>query len=182
MQPVFSDGVVGIRRFRPHDGPLHFAAARESIDELSTWMVWCRTDYSLQDSEAFISAQDAEWEQGGQYSFVVFDVKDGAFLGSVGLSQINRAHKFANLGYWVRRSRTRQGVASTAVRLIAQFGLRQLGFNRLEIVIAAGNKPSQRVAEKAGAKREGVLRDRLILHAKAHDAIMYSLVPGDLKI
>jgi RimJ/RimL family protein N-acetyltransferase len=42
-------------------------------------------------------------------------------------------------------------------------------------VIAAGNLASQRVAEKAGATREGILRGRLILHDVAHDAVMFSL-------
>jgi ribosomal-protein-serine acetyltransferase len=39
---------------------------------------------------------------------------------------------------------------------------------------------SQRVAEKSGALREGVLRNRLLLHGKIHDAAMYSLTPEDL--
>lgn len=47
---------------------------------------------------------------------------------------------------------------------------------RLEIVVAVGNATSQRVAEKAGALREGVLRARLRIHGAFHDAVMYSLV------
>ena len=50
----------------------------------------------------------------------------------------------------------------------------------IEIIVATGNQPSQLVAEKAGAHREGVLRNRLHMHEKYHDAVMYSLVPGDI--
>jgi len=46
---------------------------------------------------------------------------------------------------------------------------------RLEILVAISNLPSQRVAEKAGAVREGVLRRRLLLHGVSHDAVMFSL-------
>jgi len=179
MQVEFFDGSVGIRPFRLEDVPSLFAAARESIQELSTWMVWCRTDYSLEDSAAFVSRCAAEWEKGEQYSFVIFDVSDGAFLGSVGLSGVNRAHKFANLGYWVRSRRTQRGVASAATRMIARFALEELRLNRLEIIVPVGNKASQRVAEKAGARWEGVLRKRLILAGNPHDAVLYSLVAED---
>ena len=50
---------------------------------------------------------------------------------------------------------------------------------RLEIVCALGSEASQRVAEKAGAVREGVLRDRLVLHDRPCDAVMYSLIRSD---
>jgi ribosomal-protein-serine acetyltransferase len=75
----------------------------------------------------------------------------------------------------VRTSATGRGVASEAVRQVADFAFRNTELVRLEIVCAVGNRRSQRVAERAGAVREGVLRDRLLLHGEAVDAIMYSL-------
>src|SRR5712691_5832046 len=84
-------------------------------------------------------------------------------------------HRFGNLGYWVRTSATGRGVARAAVRQLADFAFRNTELVRLEIVCAVGNQRSQRVAERAGAVREGVLRDRLLLHGQAVDAIMYSL-------
>ena len=47
---------------------------------------------------------------------------------------------------------------------------------RLEIVCAVGNQRSQRVAARAGALREGILRHRLLLHDQPVDAVVYSLV------
>ena len=35
-------------------------------------------------------------------------------------------------------------------------------------------------AEKAGATREGILRNRLVVRDKVYDAVMFSLIPGDL--
>jgi RimJ/RimL family protein N-acetyltransferase len=64
--------------------------------------------------------------------------------------------------------------------LTARFGLRVLGLQRIEILAAVGNKASQRVAEKAGAKKEGLLRKRLSIRGQAHDAVMYSLIASDL--
>ena len=70
---------------------------------------------------------------------------------------VNRVHQMANLGYWVRSTETGHGVASRAARMVARFGIEKLKFQRLEILAATGNLPSQRVAEKAGAVKEAVL-------------------------
>ena len=178
----FSDGTIGIRPFRESDVPNLFEAVRESVSELSIWMAWCSPDYSIKESTEFIRSAPEAWEKGEHYSFVVFDANSGRFLGGTGLNFINPLHNFANLGYWVRTSATRRGVASRAARLAARFGIEGLKFSRLEIVAAVGNAGSQRVAEKAGARREGILRNRLKLHGQCQDAVMFSLTAEDLTI
>jgi ribosomal-protein-serine acetyltransferase len=179
QQAVLTQGDVGIRRFCREDiGRLHEATC-ESMNELCTWMVWCHPDYSIMNSAAFVLASEAKWEQEESFSFAIVDSRNGEFLGSAGLSQVNRLHNVANLGYWVRSGRTGRGIASAAVRLVAGFGLQELGFNRLEMVIPTENLASQRVAQKAGARREGVLRNKLMLGGKLRDAEMYSLVLAD---
>ena len=178
MKTEFADAMTGIRPYRPEDAQALFAAVRGSATELSPWMPWCTENYSLADSVNYVSTRDAEWEKGDDYSFLIYDLRDGGYLGGVGLNHINRENHFANLGYWVRTNRRGKGIAPAAVRLIARFGFEELKFMRLEIVAAVGNKPSQRVAEKSGAVREGVLRNRLALQEKQHDAVVYSLTPG----
>jgi len=179
MQATFSSDGVGIRRYRTEDVDALFEAVRESVRELSVWMPWCSESYARVDSENFVRCRESDWERGEHYSFVVYDTASGHFLGSVGLNFINRLHQFANLGYWVRTSRTRRGVATAAARMAARFGLGELGFNRLEIVTAAGHVASQRVAKKVGAHCEGVLRKRLVIHGQVHDAVVFSLVAED---
>lgn len=180
MDAEFSDGIVGLRRFRASDIPLLFAAVTESISELSSAMTWCQDGYSMEKSAAFVSSCHIRWHDGDEYTFVIFDAKDRRLLGSVGINHINRTHGFGNLGYWVRSTRTNRGFASAAVRLASRFALKDLGLHRLEMVVSAANVPSQRVAQKAGAKFEGLLRKRIMLQGKLHDAALYSLISSDL--
>lgn len=166
-----------ICRLRPYaatDAGALFEAARESIAEVYPWLPWCHPDYSLAEAEQWARSR-AELASGEEYNFVILGSGD-RFLGGCGLNQINRSHKFANLGYWVRSSATGQGIATKVVRLLEQFAFERTDLVRLEIICAAGNERSQRVAERAGAHREGVLRSRLLLHGRAVDAVMYSLV------
>jgi len=100
-------------------------------------------------------------------------------LGGCGLNQIDHANGRAQWGHWVRSSASRSGVATTAVLALRDWAFERTGLIRMEIVIAGGNLASHRVAEKAGAIREGTLRRRLLLHGAVHDATMFSLIrPG----
>ena len=71
-------------------------------------------------------------------------------------------------------------LASRAARLAAEFGVRQLGLQRIKILTAIPNLASQRVAERAGAIREGVLRKRLLIRGVPQYAVLFSLVAEDL--
>ena len=171
---------VGIRRYRPDDVRALHEAVQESVPELSRWLPWCHPAYSEADSSSWVMSRDEAWGSQTDFSFVIFDPDTDRFLGGVGLNTINSMHRYANLGYWVRSSATKRGVASTAAQLAAQFGFEQLGLRRVEIVVPVDNTASLRVAEKLGAKREGVLRNRLLIRGKPVDAVMSSLIPADL--
>lgn len=180
MRTELSNNLVRIRRYNSNDVHLLFEAARESTDEMFAWMSWCHPNYTVKESQDFVLSRETAWNQREAFDFAVFDVQTDLFLGGVGLNQFNRTNNLANLGYWVRNSQARRGVATAATLLAATFGFEDLGLNRIEILIATENEASQRVAEKAGAKREGVLRNRLLLHNRPHDAVMYSLIPADM--
>jgi RimJ/RimL family protein N-acetyltransferase len=176
-----SDGNIALRQFTLEDVPALFNAIRESMTQLSAWMMWANPQYSIEDTQAFVSKCGPGWEKGEQYSFAIVDAHDGQFVGSVGLSAVNRAHGFANLGYWIRTRKTRHGVATSATRMAARFSFETLRLNRVELLVPTANVASQRVAEKAGAKREGLLRKRLQLNGVAHDAFVYSFVQEDFR-
>ena len=178
---VLTDGTIRVRPCRSSDAEAIYAAVRESIAELSRWAPWCPPDYSMLHCRPWLESRAAAWAQGLEFDFAVLDESDNSLLGGCALNDINRTHNFANLGYWVRTSRAGQGIATAAARLMAKFGFVELGFTRLEIVVAVGNTASQRVAEKVGATREGIERNRHVVHGRIHGAVMYSLIPNDLK-
>jgi len=169
--------VCSIRAYEPEDAQSLWDAARESVDEVYRWLPWCHPQYSMAEAEDWIRSRAPLRAEGREYTFAIVG-PDGRFLGGCGLNQISRLHRFGNVGYWVRASATRRGVATEAVRQIADFAFGNTDLERLEIVCAVGNDASQRVAERAGARREGVLRHRLLLHGQPVDAVMYSLVRG----
>ena len=164
-----------VRLYQKRDAEEMHAAALESVAEVYPWMAWCHRGYSLDEARQWVAVQERLAEQGMAYEFAILG-EGGRFLGGCGINQISTANRFANLGYWVRTSAMGRGVAPAAARLVAEYAFRKTDLIRLEIVCAAANTRSQRVAEKVGAVREGVLRSRLLLPTGPSDAVMYSLV------
>jgi RimJ/RimL family protein N-acetyltransferase len=80
----------------------------ESMAELSAWMSWAHPDYSINESREWLKTRPEQWTNGTAYDFAILDADDGSFLGGCGLNHIHEADNFANLGYWVRTSRTGQ--------------------------------------------------------------------------
>jgi RimJ/RimL family protein N-acetyltransferase len=179
MDDVLSDGIVTVRAPRLEEAPLHHEAVVESIPDAGRWLEWVHEGYALAESEAWIEGVVAGRARGDLYEFFVFD-RDGGFLGGCGLNRLDIRFLKSNLGYWVRSSAAGKGVATAATRLVARFGFEELGLQRIEIIAAVENKASQRVAEKVGAHREGVLRNGIRFRGQNIDAVGYSLIPGEL--
>lgn len=170
-----------IRQFQPEDAEATFEAIQESLAEVSKWLPNLNDELTLDSVRAYIAGQPRLWTQGEAYNFVIVDGKNGRILGGCGLTTIHPLHRYANLYYWVRSRSTGRGVATRAVRMLSGFALHETGLQRVEIVVAVGNEASKRVAEKAGAHLEGVLRQRLRDGERNRDAYMFSLIKSDLE-
>jgi ribosomal-protein-serine acetyltransferase len=159
-----------------------YDAATESREEIFAQGFLAKTDFSIEEVESWIKGAIEDWENEKGYDFFILDMTTKSVVGWIFFTPINHAHKFANLGCWVRTSHTGKGIATEAVKLTAQYGFEKLGLQRIEIVVAKDNLPSLKVAEKAGATREGLLRNRTNLHGTPCDSYMYSLIPTDYAI
>ena len=177
---LLTDGTISLRYFCKTDADELYKAVRESLAELSPWLEFAHEDYSIKETRKWLKTHPENRKKGVEYDFAIFDVNNGYFLGGCGLNHIDDVNKRANLGYWVRTGCTSRGLATAATLLLAKWGFKELKLNRIEILVATGNKPSLRVAEKVGAHREGVMRKRIVVRDKVHDAVMFSLVRGDI--
>jgi ribosomal-protein-serine acetyltransferase len=179
MPTRLTDGSITLREPRAEDAAAHCKAVLESLPELSAWLEWAHEGYRRDESAAFIARTIAGHQTGEMYEFIIVDPNDRV-IGGAGLNRVDTRFMKANLGYWVRTSEAGRGVAAAAAGLLARFGFEQLGFQRIEIVAAVDNKASQRVAEKVGGHREGVLRNGIRFRGRPIDSVCYSLIPEDV--
>lgn len=185
-QVCLTDGVIALRPVRPEDAAQFVEATNESLAELKPWMSFAQAPAALPGVRRWIEQQPDYWKRSLNFAFAVLEARsdeaDPALLGGCGFNALNLAHRMANLVYWVRTSRSGQGIATRLIPLLARFGFQSLGLSRIEIVVATGNHASLRVAEKIGARREGLMRNRILIGETLQEAVMHSLIPSDLDL
>jgi ribosomal-protein-serine acetyltransferase len=99
--------------------------------------------------------------------------------GFIGIYGVDRLDRVAMIGYWVVQSYTGRGIATRALCAVRDFAFGDYELHRLELQIAVDNAPSIAVAERAGFRREGVLRGRFARGASYVDGALYARISGD---
>jgi RimJ/RimL family protein N-acetyltransferase len=168
----FGDGSVVLRLFDDHDLPRLLEAARDpDIPRLTNLPVLESEEWA----RAWLERVAELWRDGERATFAVADAASDELLGSVGLRIVDGN---GQIGYWVLEAARGRGIATRALRLLCEWGFER-GFPRLQLLTELGNEASQRVAERAGFRREGLLRSYFELKGRRADGIMFGLLPDD---
>jgi RimJ/RimL family protein N-acetyltransferase len=173
MRESISGKLITVRAYQEEHIEKLYAAAAESIPELSRYETWCRTGFSIEDATKYVRWCIEGRLQKKAYYFAVEHLATGEFLGSCGLSDILEEHRRAAMGFWVRSSQTRRGYATEAARIIGRLAFDDLGLDRIDLETAVDNIASRRVIEKLGCIFEGILHRRLVLPGGPTDTAMY---------
>lgn len=171
-----ADGTIALRPWRDADVPAMTAACRDP--EIQRWTM-VPDDYDEADARAYVAAAAGRRAAGASLELAVVDAADcGAVLGSVALMRVDRGREQAppEIGYWTAPAARGGGVAVRAVRLLSDWGLRELGLERIELQPFAGNVASQRVAERAGYVRERVVPGGYASKRGPVDVVLFALV------
>lgn len=171
---------IKLRRYAPEDVDAFYEAVLETVDDAYPWLPWCHPGYEKKEAQGWIAMQPDFWNAGIEYGFLIIEEETEKILGAISIHSLHSLHKLGAIGYWVRSGCTKKGIATEAVKMIADFGFLSLQLNRLEILMAVDNIPSRRVAEKSGAFYEGIARQRLALHNAFVDAHVFSIVKSDI--
>ncbi|MBR2564777.1 MAG: GNAT family N-acetyltransferase [Paenibacillus sp.] len=161
------------------DGKHVNEAIRESVNELRPWLPFAENIPSLEQSEITVRKARLKFLERSDLMLHLRDKVTDEFVGSSGLHRIDWNARCFEIGYWVRTSRSGEGLVTEAVAGIEQFAIMHLQANRLEIRCDARNVRSAKVAERSGYTLEGVLRK--IKQDRAGtwvDQMIYSKVRG----
>lgn len=129
-------------------------------------------------AETWYAAYERGRDDGSREAFAIVDAA-GTFLGLALAPNIERATRTAELGYVVMPEARGRGVATAGLRMLTAWGFRELGAERLELLISAENAASRRVAEHCGYTYEGTLRSVQLREGVREDTEIWSRLPGD---
>jgi RimJ/RimL family protein N-acetyltransferase len=171
---------VTLRPWEDEDIPAITAACRE--EEIARWLDQVPQPYEEGHARWYVDQCHEGWVRGESSTFAVTDAASGEVLGSIGMRHLGEFEGDASeVGYWVKREARGRDVATRALRLVSRWAIEQ-GVPRLQLRADELNVPSQRVAEKAGFAREGVLRSSRYnaRQGRRVDFVMFSLLPDEL--
>ena len=106
----------------------------------------------------------------------------GEVIGSCGFLNVVSQHYRSEIGVELSREHWGKGIASEAFEAVIRYGFEQMNLQRIEALIEPPNIPSQKLAERQGFIREGLLRSYEYTCGKFDDLYMYSLLNQEFNV
>lgn len=117
---------------------------------------------------------------GRAYPFFTFRTNDGALVGGLTLSRVQRGvSQSAALGYWSAYAHRRQGHTRAGVRAALRFAFDDLGLHRVEAACQPDNYPSRALLEGVGFRFEGLARGYLKIAGEWRDHLLFAILAND---
>lgn len=170
------DGSTALRPWRESDIPALVLACQD--DDIVRW-TRVPERYGESDARAYMLQRYDAINSGTAAPFAIVQAdEDRRLLGSISIMRFDWQHARGEVGYWLAADARGRGHATRAVRLICEWGRYALGLERIDLLAATGNRTSQQVAERAGFRREAVLRSYLLGKDGRQDMVAFGLLTG----
>jgi RimJ/RimL family protein N-acetyltransferase len=172
--PPLRGARVRLRPFRLDDAA---AVARACGDPDIPAFTMMAEDLTVEDARHWIARGLEGWPK-GIARFAITVPPEDRCIGQIGV-QFDFAMRRAEAFYWVAPEARRRGVASEALTLVTRWAFTDHQVVRTQLVTHLANLASQRVAERCGFRREGVLRAWEPVKGAQPDVVMWSRLPTD---
>ncbi len=100
-------------------------------------------------------------------------------IGHCGYEAFNESNLTGEISYCLAKEYWGQGIMTEAIRAITHFGFEKLGLNRIEAKLMLENTGSIKALEKAGFRKEGLIREGLLKNDLFYDLYLYSILKKD---
>jgi len=117
-------------------------------------------------------------ETGRLLPLTALDADTGDVIGAGTLHHLDTERSIVEIGYFVLPGARGRGFATTIARTLAEHAF-ALGVERVAAYVNVGNIASERVLERAGFTREGVVRSMPTPDGQRVDKTLFSLLPGE---
>jgi ribosomal-protein-serine acetyltransferase len=169
-----------LRPFRRRDLDSVLAAIEASMDELELWLPWANRSYGRTEASRFLRESSSAWSSGRAFDFAIRAREDADFhVGNISVWPTSRRERAGEIGYWIRSSLTGKGIATEAAARVGQVGFEELELHRVTLRIAVGNRASERVAEKLGFTKEGLLRKEVLVRGRWMDHTLWAMLEDE---
>jgi RimJ/RimL family protein N-acetyltransferase len=171
---------IVLRCWQPDDAREVYSVIEDNLEHLEPWLPWVPDRArSHQEQAQTIRRFRAAFDRDEDYTYGIFDRDSGEVLGGTGL-HLRVGPEAAEIGFWIRRDRTGQGLAFDAASALTRVGLEVHDYSRMQIHCDPQNRASARVAEKLGYRYEATLRRSARIGGRWRDTMIFTLLPEEL--
>ncbi len=156
-EPVLPTEPLELRPVRPQHADSIFALTQSSRAHLAPWMPWIHTTADRAATLEFVRQAMAQESAGNGTQFGIW--WGGQLAGVIGYHPIRWPEREADIGYWLGQGFEGRGLVTRSACAVLDQAFLTLGLNTIGIRTAEANRRSQRVAERLGFSRVGVLSE-----------------------
>jgi RimJ/RimL family protein N-acetyltransferase len=154
---------------------------RLAIADGELWKLWFTTIPGPDGVRAYIEQLLSQREQGLVFPFAIRDNASGRIVGCTRYMNIDARNRRIEIGgTWYAQSMQRTGINTECKLLLLAHAFEQLDCIAVELRTDWFNKRSQAAIERLGAKRDGVLRNHMVMpDGRIRDTVVYSIIKNE---
>ncbi|WP_223593717.1 GNAT family N-acetyltransferase [Neobacillus bataviensis] len=168
---------IYLREFQVSDWQeVHKYASQERVCRYQPW-----GPNSLNESQSFVNQVlvDSAKEPRARYALAIINNKEDRLIGAGELNIRDTHNKKGEIGYIVNPDYWGKGIATDVATLLIGFGFHQLNLHRIYATCDPRNIGSIRVLEKARMKKEGRIREDLLMKDGWRDSLLFSVLENE---
>jgi RimJ/RimL family protein N-acetyltransferase len=158
--PTLTRGLINLRKPELEDTQAVFEGCQDPLIPRFTAI---SADYSMAHALDYVQRVDASLRTQRELPLVIEygNGDDRKFAGTISFHSICLKNSVGEIGYWMTESMRGKSIATTAVRILTDYGFATIGFKRIEALVDIENMASAKLLTTAGYQREGVLRKKI---------------------
>jgi RimJ/RimL family protein N-acetyltransferase len=163
-----------VRDYRSTDAEAIWQAIAESRSSLARWVPDIARRQTPAEVRSGLKLLAGQRERGQSQVFGLWERASGAFVGEVGLYQLEWDRRSAEIGYWLRQTARGHGYAAEGFQRVCAHASTALELRRVEAHIALDNVASRRLAERQGFRIVGQRSAIPEWDGQVHCVLIYS--------
>ena len=177
--PTLTRGLVTLRKPELKDTQAVFDGCQDPLIPRFTAI---SANYSMAHALDYVQRVDASLRTQRELPLVIEygNGDDRKFAGTISFHSISVKNSVGEIGYWMSESMRGKSIATTAVRMLTDYGFATIGFKRVEAMVDIENVASTKLLASAGYQREGLLRKKISRDdGRQVDMYLFAAIPEE---
>lgn len=177
--PTLTRGLINLRKPELKDTQAVFDGCQDPLIPRFTAI---SANYSMAHALDYVQRVDASLRTQRELPLIIEygNGDDRKFAGTISFHSISVKNSVGEIGYWMSESMRGKSIATTAVRMLTDYGFATIGFKRVEAMVDVENMASTKLLTYAGYQREGLLRKKISRDdGRQVDMYLFAAIPEE---